>query len=133
MTQPLGAQAAGGVTRFAVRAPLAEAVDLCLLAGAGETRLAMTQQGEVWLAEVADDLVGARYGYRARGPYDPEGGLWFDPAKLLVDPYAVELDRRFVQHPKLAHYGGDTADIVPRAIVPGRMQALRHRGGTVQR
>ena len=119
MTQPFGAQVAGGVTRFAVRAPLAEAVDLCLFAGAGETRLAMTQKGEVWLAEVADDLVGARYAYRAHGPYDPERGLWFDPAKLLVDPYAVELDRRFVQHPKLAHYGEDTADIVPRAIVPG--------------
>ncbi len=47
--------------------------------------------------------------------------LWFDPAKLLVDPYALELDRRFVQHPRLAQFGEDTADIVPRAIVTGSL------------
>ena len=32
---------------------------------------------------------GTRYGFRADGPYAPERGLWFDPDKLLVDPYAV--------------------------------------------
>lgn len=58
------------------------------------------------------------YGYRADGEWAPETGLWFDPAKLLVDPYAVELDRRFVQDPSLARYGADTAALVPRALVP---------------
>ena len=32
---------------------------------------------------------GARYGLRADGNYDPGKGDWFDPDKLLVDPYAV--------------------------------------------
>jgi glycogen operon protein len=119
VTGQLGAQVAGGVTRFAVRAPLAEALELCLFDGTGETRVAMTQAGAVWVAELSGDRTGTRYGYRARGGYEPENNLWFDPAKLLVDPYAVELDRRFMQHPRLGQYGEDTADIVPRAIVQG--------------
>ena len=39
---------------------------------------------------------GARYGFRADGDYAPERGLWFDPDKLLIDPYAVEIDRPYV-------------------------------------
>lgn len=119
MTPRLGAHVAGGTTRFAARAPLAEAVDLCLFDGAGETRLPMTRAGEVWSLDLPGDRTGTRYGYRAHGPYAPEQNLWFDPAKLLVDPYAVTLDRRFTQHPRLGQYGEDTADLVPRAVVIG--------------
>ena len=38
---------------------------------------------------------GARYGLRADGDYDPDKGDWFDPDKLLVDPYAVAIDRPY--------------------------------------
>ncbi|MBD3730058.1 MAG: glycogen debranching enzyme [Sphingomonadales bacterium] len=114
-----GASVAGGVTRFRVRAPLAAQLWLCLFAGEGEQRIAMVRDGEDWLAELPRDLAGSSYGYRADGQWAPDQGRWFDPAKLVVDPYAVELDRRFVQHPSLAQYGVETADIVPRAIVPG--------------
>ena len=31
---------------------------------------------------------GALYGFRAHGPYEPDAGLRFNGAKLLVDPYA---------------------------------------------
>lgn len=117
MTPGLGAHVAGCVTRFAVRAPLAEAVELCLFDGAAETRLPMSRAGEVWARDVPGDLTGTRYGYRAHGRYDPARNLWFDPAKLLVDPYALTLDRRFVQHPRLAIFSEDTADLIPRAIV----------------
>lgn len=133
MNPPLGVYSGTGSTRFAVRAPLAERVDLCLFGGADETRHAMVRHGEVWMLELPGDCAGARYGYRAHGPYDPPSGLWFDPAKLLVDPYAVELDRRFVQHPRLAHYGDDTADLVPRAIVPGPLAQVPHRTPHFQR
>ena len=63
---------------------------------------------------------GARYGLRADGPYAPERGLWFDPAKLLVDPYAVALDRAFAFNPRLAaprDAAIDTAPLMPKAIV----------------
>lgn len=119
MSEALGAQVAGGRTRFAVAAPLAAAVDLCLFDGEAETRVAMTRAQDVWAADVPGDLSGTRYGYRADGAYDPASNLWFDPAKLLVDPYALELDSRFIQHPRLAWHGEDTADIVPRTVVTG--------------
>ncbi len=41
---------------------------------------------------------GAHYGLRAHGPYAPREGHRFNPAKLLVDPYALQLDRPFALH-----------------------------------
>jgi glycogen operon protein len=117
VSKGLGAIAAEGTTRFAVRSPKAAAVDLCLFDDAGETRHPMRRSGDDWEVELAGDLIGARYGYRAHGEWAPERGLWFDPSKLLVDPYAQELHRRFVQHPDLGKFGAETAGIVPSAIV----------------
>ncbi len=87
----------------------------------------MRREGDDWLANLPEEMPGVRYGYRAEGEWAPHRGLWFDPTKLLVDPYAVKLDRRFVQHPSLAVFGEDTAAIVPRAIVPDRLPAVRRR------
>ncbi len=119
MTQKPGASVTGSETGFAVRAPLASQVWLCLFdAKEGEQRLPMQRGGDgVWHLTVPGNLAGARYGYRADGEWAPWHGRWFDAAKLLVDPYAIELDRRFVQHPSLAEHGVDTAMLVPRAIV----------------
>lgn len=100
-----------------VRAPRADALWLCRFDGAGETRTAMARQGEDWIAPAP--APGTRYGLRADGAWNPDAGLWFDPAKLLVDPRAVELDAPFIQHPGLGQYGVDTAAIVPKAIAPG--------------
>jgi len=113
-----GAQARGGRTTFRVRSPLARVLHLCLFDGTREERVAMQRDGDDWVAEVSRVLSGTPYGYRADGELVPDEGKWFDPAKLLVDPYALELDRRFVQKPELAVYGVDTADFVPRALVP---------------
>jgi glycogen debranching enzyme len=117
----LGAWIVDNATRFAVRAPLAEAVTLCLFEDGAEQSVEMRREGEVWTAELPGDLAGARYGYRAEGEWAPERGRWFDPAKLLVDPYAVELDRRFAYDPRLAVFGEDTAALVPKAVVPAAL------------
>ena len=137
MKQRFGATVARGKTRFVVQSPQAEALWLCLFDGEKEQRIAMRRKGDNWLAELPGDLSGTRYGYRADGTWSPERGLWFDPAKLLVDPHAIELDRRFVQDPRLAEFGADTADIVPKAFVPGRLKPVRRhkprfaRGGLI--
>lgn len=108
----LGAHAGPAGVDFVVRAPDATEVTLCLFDEAGERRLPMTRTGDCWRAHVVQAGAGQRYGYRAAGPPP------FDPAKLLVDPYAVELDRSFVYDSRLGVRGEDTADLVPRAVVP---------------
>lgn len=127
MIDGYGALAGPAATRFAVHAPHAEAVDLCLFEGDAEQRHAMVRHGGDWQAELPGNLAGLRYGYRAHGPHAPDRNLWFDPAKLLVDPYAQELDRRFTQHPSLAQPGVDTAALVPRAIVPDPLPQAPHQ------
>ncbi|MGB3797644.1 MAG: glycogen debranching enzyme [Alteraurantiacibacter sp.] len=132
-----GATVKDGKTNFRVRSPLASAMQLCLFENDQEQRIAMQRDGDDWVAEVPRDLAGATYGYRADGEWQPEQGRWFHPAKLLVDPYAVELDRRFVQDPALANFGVDTGDIVPRAIIPAPFPESAHtppqfvRGGLI--
>lgn len=137
MTGAFGAEVRDGKTHFRVRAPLAESLTLCLIDGEAETRVPMDRDGADWVAEVPCNLAGWRYGYRAAGEWAPGAGRWFDPAKLLVDPHAVELDRRFVQDPRLGHHGVDTAAIMPCAIVPASLPEVPlappmfRRGGLV--
>ncbi len=105
MSVSLGAEVVDGSTRFAVRS--ATPVTLCLFDDAGERQLPMTGADGVWHAEVEGAGVGTHYGYRAAS----------DPAKLLVDPYAIQLDRPFRYDPCLGKPGIDTTALVPRAIV----------------
>ncbi|WP_313040814.1 glycogen debranching protein GlgX [Sphingobium yanoikuyae] len=112
---------AGG-TRFAVWAPEATQLWLCLFdADDRETRLPMARGGEgVWQVHAPGVGAGRRYGLRADGPYDPDHGLWFDPDKLLLDPYAPAIDRAFVHDPMLAAprgQGEDTAPLMPKGVV----------------
>jgi glycogen debranching enzyme len=106
---------------FSVFSRSANHMDLCLFGDTGGheiARLAMERgEGDVWHRMVAGAHAGMRYGYRASGTYAPEQGLWHDPSKLLVDPYAVELDRAFAFSPELSKFGADSAAIVPKAIV----------------
>ncbi len=63
---------------------------------------------------------GTKYGLRADGRYDPDQGYFFDPNKLLVDPYAKRLDRTYVRSPRLRlprEEAVDTAPLIPKAVV----------------
>ena len=76
------------------------------------------------------------YGYRAHGRYAPDQGFWFDPSKLLVDPYAKEIDRPFAHDPRLSVFGTDTAALVPKGIVTDDplarpMRPLLPKGGFI--
>lgn len=99
----------------------ASLVELCLFDERGETelaRLSMTRgEGDVHHVFVEGLKEGARYGFRIHGPYDPAQGHWYDPSKLLIDPYATELDRPFVYDPRLGQFGIDTANLMPKAIL----------------
>ncbi|ESX56354.1 glycogen-debranching protein [Mesorhizobium sp. LSHC422A00] len=83
-------------------------------------RLELQPEGEsVHALFVAGLAAGTRYGFRADGEYAPERGLWFDPDKLLTDPYAVEIDRPYQHHWRLAarrNEGTDTAPLMPKTV-----------------
>ena len=102
---------------FCVSARDATAVELCLFQGERETRFPMQREGDFHTCFAVGATEGQQYGYRAHGPFRPADGLHFDPAKLLVDPYAVTLDRRFAYSAMLSEFGVDTSHLVPRAIV----------------
>jgi glycogen debranching enzyme len=118
-----GARATAAGTRFTVRSHGATALTLCLFEGDREERIAMAPAGGgLWSVDVPGAAAGSRYGLRADGPWSPDRGLRFDPAKLLVDPHAQEIDRPFAWDRRLAlprERAVDTSMLVPKAIVPG--------------
>ena len=124
MSRCLGAHPVAGGTEFAVRARDASRVDLCLFHDEREERVPMDRQGDIHFTKCAVAKPGQRYGFRADGPWAPEQGLCFDAAKLLLDPYATLLDRRFRYDPILSVRGADTAFLVPKAIVPSPLRPI---------
>ena len=89
---PLGATWATEATNFAVYAP-----DAPRRLAVPVRRRATPRRGIELTEHIARHLArracpdlraGQRYGFRADGPWDPERGLRFNPAKLLLDPYA---------------------------------------------
>lgn len=93
---PLGATFDGSGTNFALFSEGAERVELCLFDEQGiETRIDVVEvDAFVWHAYVPNIQPGQRYGYRVHGPFDPANGLRFNPAKLLLDPYAKAVEGR---------------------------------------
>jgi isoamylase len=122
---PLGAHFDGTGANFAVYAPHAEAVDLCLFSEIGETRMSLPEMhGGVWHGYLPLIEPGQAYGYRVHGPWDPAAGITCNPAKLLLDPYAKAIEGQVVPSGALRMRGSDgrpdpqdSADLVPRSIV----------------
>ncbi|MEU2453125.1 glycogen debranching protein GlgX [Streptomyces sp. NPDC059558] len=138
-SHPLGARFHHGPdgtagTNFALWAQGAEAVEVCLFDEAGaETRCALTEHThEIWHGFVPGVRPGQRYGFRVHGRWDPWTGARYNPAKLLLDPYARAVDGDFTLPPEVyAHvrdwpqqYIADTvrddrdsAPFVPKGVV----------------
>lgn len=122
---------------FSVWAPDADALTLCLFEGEREAQLPMHRNGDVWQLWVLGVKDGQRYGFRAEGPWEPEQGKFFDPAKLLVDPWARAIDQPFIYDPRLGERGVDTAELCPKSVVINalpdvvRMAPKFRRGGLI--
>jgi isoamylase len=91
---PLGATWDGNGTNFSVFSEHAERVELCLFDGGDtEQRIDLTERtAHTWHCFLPGVGPGQHYGFRVHGPYDPENGHRFNPAKLLLDPYAKSID-----------------------------------------
>src|SRR5438034_1235814 len=90
---PLGATWMGNGVNFALFSETAASVELCLFENIEATeeniRIPVTEHtDQVWHVFLPDVRPGQLYGFRVSGPYDPERGLRFNSAKLLLDPYA---------------------------------------------
>jgi len=125
MSDALGARLTRGGAEFAVWAPDASALTLCLFNGDVERHLAMARHGDVWRVKAPTISAGQRYGYRAEGPWQPEAGLCFDPAKLLLDPWATAIDRAFTYDPRLGERGVDTSGFVPLSVLERPLADVR--------
>lgn len=139
---PMGAEWDGAGVNFAVFSANAQRVEVCLFSpdGATETaRLPLPEsEGNVWFGRLPGLGPGALYGLRAHGPWAPEAGHRFNPAKLLIDPFARALTHPLRWHPAMrgTAAGGrapdpaDSAAVMPKAVVvaptaplPGLRQA----------
>jgi isoamylase len=122
----------GERTQFHVWSPSADKVELCLFDRDDHSReterVEMTNSDGTWSAAVDHAPPGTPYGYRATGPYKPSAGLRFNPAKLLVDPYARSITSHLVWNPAVLSYplgkpdakkpnSDDSAPFVLRSIV----------------
>jgi glycogen operon protein len=127
----LGAEFDGDGVNFALFSDHAERVELCLYDETGARELARLDlpdmTGGVWRGYLPGLAPGQRYGYRVHGPHAPEDGHRFNPAKLLLDPYARQTAGDLVWDDALFGYpvGGsdlerddrDSAPFMPKAVV----------------
>ncbi len=125
---PLGATWSNESTNFAVYAPSAERVWVCLFDDDGtEAQHLLTEHSlGVWHGALPGVSPGTRYGYRAHGPWDPDAGLRFNSAKLLLDPYGKAVSGDLVVDDAIFGYDVsdptkpsdlDSAPYVPRSVV----------------
>jgi glycogen operon protein len=91
---PLGPEWDGAGTNFSLFSENAERIELCLFdADGNEERIELRERTAFnWHCYLPGVGPGQHFGYRVYGPYDPENGRRFNPAKLLIDPYAKAID-----------------------------------------
>jgi glycogen operon protein len=132
--EPLGltlTQSGANVAAFSAHA---QAIDLCLFdANDVEVeRIGLSHRtGDVFHAYIAGLTEGQRYGLRAQGAFDPHNGHRFNAAKLLVDPFALRLDRPFALHETMFGHAEDdlsldlrdSASVMPKGVATRPLRA----------
>ena len=114
---PLGATWDGTGANFALYSENATKVELCLYDNRTRREsgriLVQEQTAFVWHCYIPGVQPGQLYGYRVYGPWDPGAGLRFNPAKLLIDPYAQAINGHVDWEKPIFPYrmGGDNADL----------------------
>jgi isoamylase len=137
---PLGAVHDGEGVNFALFSEGATQVELCLFDAEGDARERERIELPERTANVFHGYVpglkpGQLYGYRVHGPYEPRHGLRFNPAKLLLDPYAYAVANEPNWRAPMWGYdrGGDEpsppALPSPQRGGPGRVEASRAAKG----
>ncbi|TMP39444.1 glycogen debranching protein GlgX [Pseudoalteromonas rubra] len=96
---PLGSSLHEQGVNFAVYAPDATEVQLCLFDQSGHSEIAALtmyrHEGGLWSVFVSPLRAGALYGFRVKGLYEPDKGHLFNHHKLLLDPYCKDFQGEF--------------------------------------
>ncbi len=129
---PLGAFWDGAATTFRVFSSHATSLELVLDTAGTSHRVPMARETNgIWHLRSSTAHPGTRYGFRAYGPWNPDAGHLFNPAKLLLDPYARLIDGpvRWHESLRVARHAGphgrltpdpdDSASHLPRCVVVG--------------
>ena len=124
-SSPLGATVSDAGVNFSVFSKHATGIQLLLFDRVDDARAARLIRLEpstnrtyhYWHTFVPDVRPGQLYGYRLEGPFDPSSGMRFDPAKLLLDPYArgVAVPERYGRD--AARHAGDNAATAMKSVV----------------
>lgn len=124
---PLGATPTPEGVNFAVFSEHAHQLFLCLFNEQGDelARLPFQEKHRgIWHMEVVGLKQGQYYGLRAEGAFDPANMQFFNPNKLLIDPYAKQLSERLVFHEEQITLTADgqadprdSAAFVPKSVV----------------
>ncbi len=92
---PLGSSLDGDGVNFAVFSENATRIDLCIFDGDDQREIGRwslpARSGDIWHGRLPGARAGLIYGLRAHGPWRPEHGQYFNPAKLLLDPWGCDI------------------------------------------
>jgi isoamylase len=116
---PRGATLTPEGVNFAVFSEHGTGVEICLFDHPDDSResarIVLHEHTDgIWHGFVPGLKAGQLYGLRVHGPYEPEKGHRFNPAKLLLDPYARAIAGDFQWGPELFGYPlgqGENADL----------------------
>jgi len=126
----LGSRCVADGVLFAVHSTAAEQIELCLFDAAGNACARYdfdACDNGVWHGFLPEAQAGLRYGFRAHGKFAPEQGLYFNPKRLLVDPYARALAGEYIFNPAnhviadTKEFATDNAAYVPHSVVVGEI------------
>jgi len=131
---PLGSTWDGRGANFALFSENATAIELCLFdpedPGRQTNAIRLTERTDyVWHTYLPEARPGLLYCYRAYGPSDARKGYRFNPAKLLLDPYAKAIDGDVLWNDTLFGYimgdpnedlsfdGRDSSEYLPKCVL----------------
>jgi glycogen operon protein len=129
---PLGIDVRNGGVNFAVYSPDAHGIEVCFFDEhdneTGRHRLP-ARTGDTWHGYISGIKPGQKYGFRVHGPFEPLQGMWFNPNKVIIDPYAPEISAPIVPNKLMfahdIHVQGeivldeqDNAKHIPKGRIP---------------
>jgi len=129
---PLGIEVQQGGVNFAVYSPDAHGIEVCFFDEyeneIGRHRLP-ARTGDTWHGFIEGIRPGQKYGYRVHGPFEPLQARWFNPNKVIIDPYAPEISAPIVPNKFMFSHDirvqgeivmdeHDNARHIPKGLIP---------------